>query len=245
MSNFFGGGFFGGGAGGGGGATTTAGPYASRPASGTATGDVYVSTDSPYTSIWNGSAWVVTGMGVGEITPPPTTGWTAAGTPSAPTPPTLSTVGGQLNVVGADPYGGSSALSIIYRASPTPPYSVTVFSTSIGGLSRWALFNSSTNAALSLLSDTRIVQYSAWTSVSGASVVKGYLPFDDNQQTLNFIRLRDDNTDLIIEVGQQPNGAFQELYRMGRTSGVFSGGAPTDISWAMTGSDRVVHYKES
>lgn len=228
----------------GGGATTTVGAFASRPASGTTTGDVYVSTDSPYTSIWNGSAWIVTGLGVGVLTPPPTTGWTAVGTPAAPTPPTLSVVGGQLNVVGTDPYGGASALSIIHRAAPTAPYTVTIFSTSIGGLSRWAFFNSSTNAALSLLSDTRVVTYTAWTSVGGAAVVKSYLPFDENQQTLNFVRLEDDNTDIIISVGQQPNGSFQELYRMGRASGVFSGGAPNSISWAMSGSDRVVHYEE-
>jgi hypothetical protein len=62
--------------GGGGGNSIAFGTFGSLPGSATTSGDMYVCTDSPYTFIWNGSAWLPFLPAAGEVTLPPTSGWT-------------------------------------------------------------------------------------------------------------------------------------------------------------------------
>jgi hypothetical protein len=62
--------------GGGSGNSISYGTYASLPGSGTTMGDMYVCTDSPYTFIWSGSVWLAFLPAVGQVTLPPTSGWT-------------------------------------------------------------------------------------------------------------------------------------------------------------------------
>jgi hypothetical protein len=106
--------------GGGGGAASAVGPYTDRATlvPSPTLGSTYPSTDGPYTSTYDGSAWVDTLPGWGSVTAPPSTGWTWISQGTS----VVSTVGGMREYLiqhGATVRGQ-------YRTPPAAPYTIDI-----------------------------------------------------------------------------------------------------------------------
>jgi hypothetical protein len=104
--------------GGGGGGSTSSGPYASLPAAGN-NGNLYFSTNSPYTLRDNGATWDAFYLGSTVVHLPNALSW-AAVDPSGATP-TASTATGALVISSTTQNTGNNYWAGAYTAV-TPPY---------------------------------------------------------------------------------------------------------------------------
>jgi hypothetical protein len=104
--------------GGGSGATITMGTYSGAPGS-PASGDLHIVTTTGILRRYNGSAWVDSMAGIGELTAPPTASWTKA--PVGHASAVVTAVDGHLRY--DLPISGAGA-GYFYRAEPAATYEI-------------------------------------------------------------------------------------------------------------------------
>lgn len=196
--------------GGGGGASVTQAAYASC-GSGSAAGDVCVTTDGPLWRVWDGSAWDDYLPGSGPVTAPPDSGWSWVNQGSS----TVATAGGVRS------YSIDTSTTTFrgqYRSAPSTPYEVEIIASvhtwdEVGGVaigfreaatSEWVTVEYQTGAGAAGIGDFRgppglYVQKRTSGLSFGSNVYTG----DEGLLRLTGafrVILADDGTDLTIDV---------------------------------------------
>jgi hypothetical protein len=196
------------------------GTFASRPAASTCPGKLYYCSDTSLVYLSDGSLWKKIRMDnwVGPLDDPPTTGWTAVGSPSIAT-------SADAQVVTITSTGGSIYGAVVRTLSPTSNYSAQ-FALAQG----WNLTNRwRVGLTLRESSSGKAITFALWFngSTSGTYEIShfsaaGALTAVTTSQSLTyatvptFMRIRDNGTNLYYEVSTD-NLTWTSIYNETRT----------------------------